>query len=331
MNSSAISAPLIALAAAGLLSTGCSSESSPLEEDLGRLPPPAAGEGQQIAMEATAPAFSEIWLCDVKPLPGEGMQYVHAVDSKQTGSMHHMDVMALAFTGIDLEPGRYDCADLYAENGELMEDGMIIYGAQDAEQNIVLPDGVAAEIPGGIQIMQEIHYVNTSAEDEQVFSDINLYTMEKEDVQDNIWGTVVRDTHLNLPPMSEHQEWTRCTMSEDVRLLFMASHTHQLGKSVTVRPFDGEHLGAQMYENENWESPRLEDFTSHEMLIEKGTGFEFTCNFDNTTTEMVNWGFLSTDEMCQIALVYTPGDAAIECEIVDSSDGVLDGLAEDAP
>jgi hypothetical protein len=279
-------------------------------------------------MEAEAPAFSEIWYCDVKEFPGEGLQNVHAVDSLQSDSMHHMDVMALAFTGIDLEPGRYDCDELYAEHAELMENGMIIYGAQAAEQQIELPEGVAAQIPGGISVMQEIHYVNTTGEDKTVFSDINTYTMDAAEVTETIWGTVVRDTHLNIPPMAEHQEWTRCTMSEDIRLLFMASHTHRLGRSVTVKPFDGENTGEQMYENTDWESPKLEDFTGEEHIVKKGEGFEFTCSFDNATSDMVNWGFLSTDEMCQIALVYTPGDAEIACDVVDSSDGVLDGLSE---
>jgi hypothetical protein len=161
-----------------------------------------------------------------------------------------------------------------------------------------------------------------------VYSDINVINMEKEDVKETIWGTVVRDTHLNLPPMSSHQEWSRCVMTEDVQLLFLASHTHRLGRSVSIRPFDGKEVGPEMYQNTNWESPFIEDYTDENKIIKKGTGFEFTCDFQNSTPEMVNWGFLATDEMCQIALVYTPGDSSIQCEVVESSDGVLDGLAE---
>lgn len=322
--------PLALLLLLSSAALGCTSEDDPVTAPgPTRLAPPAEGAGQQLRMEALAPAYSEIWLCEVKKFPGEGIQYVNAVDSLQSDTMHHMDVMALAFTDVDLEPGLYDCAALYEEHASLMEDGMIIYGAQAGEQNIQLPEGVAAPIPGGIEVMQEIHYVNTSGEDKTVFSDINTYTMPQEEVTETIWGTVVRDTHLNIPPMSAHQEWTRCVMTEDIQLLFLASHTHRLGQSVTVRPFDGKTVGEQMYENTAWESPRLEDFTQQSKIIEKGTGFEFTCDFQNNTTDMVNWGFLATDEMCQIALVYTPGNAEIACDVVESSDGVLDGLAED--
>ncbi len=318
------------LVALSLVLVACTSEPPPsTPAGPQRLAPPPAGAGQQLRMEATAPAFSEIWLCEVKAFPGEGMQYVNRVESLQSNAMHHMDVMALAFTDLAIEPGTYDCAALYEEHTQLMEEGMIIYGAQAAEQNVVLPEGVVATIPGGISVMQEIHYVNTSSEDELVFSDINTYTIPKDQVKESIWGTVVRDTHLNIPPMASHQEWTRCVMNADVQLLFMASHTHRLGQAVKVRRFDGVEVGEPLYENTNWESPKLEDFTQRALTIEKGTGFEFTCDFQNNTSEPVSWGFLSTDEMCQIALVYTPGDANIACDVVASSDGVLDGLAED--
>src|SRR5262249_30213909 len=148
-----------------------------------------------------------------------------------------------------------------------------------ASQHVNLPDGVAAAVPGGLQIMQEIHYVNTSATDAPVFSQVNAYLMDQADVKETLWGTVVRDTHLRLPPNAEHSEWTRCVMHEDVRLLFLASHTHQLARSVEVRLFDGHEAGEMIYENTDWASPQLKDFTVEERHIPKGTGFEFVCNF----------------------------------------------------
>jgi hypothetical protein len=289
-----------------------------------RLAPPAAGEGYQIAMEATAPAFAETWLCQISEFPGDGVNYVHRVESLQSDVMHHMDVMATAFAEIDLPPGTYDCNDIYRDYPNLMEDGLIIYGAQAASQQINLPDGVAAAVPAGLQIMQEIHYVNTSPNDMPVFSQVNAYLMPEADVKETLWGTVVRDTHLSLPPNAEHSEWTRCVMGQDVRLLFLASHTHQLASSVEVRLFDGEKAGEAIYENTDWASPQLKDFTVEERHIAKGTGFEFQCNFNNTTGEQVEWGFQASDEMCQIALVFTPGSGDLECEVVESSDGFLE-------
>lgn len=60
------------------------------------------------------------------------------------------------------------------------------------------------------------------------------------------------------------------------------------------------------------------------MHVAAGTGLEFRCNYANDGNETVNWGFAAADEMCQIALVFTPGEASRECEVVASSDGVLE-------
>jgi hypothetical protein len=313
-----------------LLLAACGGEQPPTAPaiDDGRLAAPAEDEGYQLSMEATAPAGEEVWLCQIGKFPGQGVNHIDRVVSKQSTNMHHMDVMILAFTDVDLPPGLYDCKELYAEYESLMEEGMIVYGAQAADQALELPEGISAPIPGSIPIMQEIHYVNTSTEDVEVFSDINVYLMDVEEVTGSIWGSVVRDTHLTIPANSEHSEWTRCVMNEDVDLLFIASHTHELGESVQVRTFDGEKTGDLIYENLDWESPFVKDYTEETLTVPKGSGFEFTCHFDNHRPEEVNWGFSSQDEMCQIALVYTPGDDSIACEVVESSDGVIDSASE---
>lgn len=316
---------LTLLVACGGDGTNASTASTPSD----RLAVPAEGEGYQLSMEAVVPAGEEAWLCQIGKFPGQGVNHIDRVVSKQTDAMHHMDVMILAFTDVDLPPGTYDCTELYAEYASLMEEGLIVYGAQAADQELQLPDGISAPIPGSIPVMQEIHYVNTTTEDQHVYSDINVYLMDVEDVTGSIWGSVVRDSHLNIPPNATHSEWTRCVMNQDVDLLFMASHTHELGESVQVRTFDGSQTGELIYENTDWESPFVKDFTDQTFHVPAGSGFELTCTFDNDRPEEVNWGFNATDEMCQIALVYTPGDQDIACEVVQSSDGVLDGLSDE--
>jgi len=101
--------------------------------------------------------------------------------------------------------------------------------------------------------------------------------------------------------------------------LLLASHTHQLGRSVEVRLFDGQQAGELIYENDDWASPELKDLTKSALHIPQGSGFEFTCNFSNDTGETVHWGFSASDEMCQIAMVFTPGESSRTCDVVASS------------
>ncbi len=310
----------LALLVSAVVLIGCGEDSGPDDP----FPAPAAGEGFQMKATVLAPAGTEIWKCIVYDLPTDNWEMVNRVESFQSEGMHHMDVMALAFTNVNLEPGEYDCDDLYTEHNALMEDGVFLYAAQAEEQFIQLPDGVAANLPPGIRVMHEIHYVNTSDQDIDVYSYINAYTIDPATVTDTIWGNAVRDVNINIPPGDGHVEWTRCVMSEDIDLLFLSSHTHQLGREVRIRLFDGTGVGEEIYMNDDWQTPFLKSFGPEALHIPAGTGFEFSCTFNNFTSEMVNWGFEASDEMCQIALVFTPGEASRECMPVASSDDLHD-------
>lgn len=285
------------------------------------LAPPAEGEGFQLSFEAVAPPGSEIWLCQISELPEGGFTPVNVAESVQNDGMHHMDIMALTLTGVSLEPGVYDCAELYDTYSSLMDSGIFLYASQKPEQSIQLPEGVVANLPPKIKVMHEMHYVNTTDQPVEVFSMVNVYRYDGE-IRDTIWGGAVRDDEINIPPMSEHTEWTRCVMSDDIDLLFLSSHTHQLGLEVVVRTFDGEQVGDVIYRNTDWETPALLSFGAEPLSLPAGTGLEFSCRFRNDTDQVVNWGFSAAEEMCQIALVFTPGEAARECVPVASSDGL---------
>jgi len=103
-----------------------------------------------------------------------------------------------------------------------MDDGIILYASQKAEDTVQLPPGVVAEVPAQTPFLFEVHYVNTSDEDVEVNSYVNAYTIWPEQVTNSIWGGPVRDRHINIPPMTDnHIEWTRCVMNADVEVVFM--------------------------------------------------------------------------------------------------------------
>ena len=101
-----------------------------------------------------------------------------------------------------------------------------------------------------------------------------------------------------------------------------AVRADQLGQTVPlVRRFDGPAAtgpGEILYTNSDWHAPALKDLTQTPLHIPAGSGFEFECNYENHSGEPVNWGFTAAEEMCQIALVYTPGEATRHCDIVES-------------
>ncbi|MDP6934647.1 MAG: hypothetical protein QGG40_17125, partial [Myxococcota bacterium] len=119
-----------------------------------------------------------------------------------------------------------------------------------------------------------------------------------------------------------HTEWTRCLMNEDVDVLFLASHTHQLGVEFTIAPYDGETVGEVFYRNTDWHDPMIVQYETP-MPVAAGTGFEYTCTWQNDSAEEINYGLTSLDEMCNMTMVHTPFSMSAQCEVVESSDGEL--------
>lgn len=303
-----------ALAFAAFLASGCG--------DVREHDPDPDRAGFGLEMEVTVAPGEEAWKCQIGELPIDGPRYVHAVEHEQTHGMHHMDVMILLWSGVNLPPGLYDCGPLYAENPRLMEE-TTLYASQSPTGDIVLPPGTVAEIPGPLTVMHEIHYVNTTDAPQRVFSRIRAKTIPPTEVTQTIWGIAVRDTHLEIPAGSRHVEWTRCEFDADVDILFLSSHTHELGRLVEIFRWDGVATGESVYRNTDWQTPVLAAFDRAPLHVAAGQGLEFRCEFENDRDQPVGWGFGAQDEMCQIAVVFTPGDPGIECTIVDTSDGVI--------
>jgi len=310
-----LSLSLIAL----LMCGACSSDDEAAPADESYVAPPAEGEGFQFSMDAVAPAGTEVWLCAVYPIPIEALSPVNSVYFKQNPGMHHMTLSTTGFGGPELEYGMYDCNELY---GEQMDEFTMFFGSQTAEDTMQLPEGVVARLPPNIDIVHEVHYVNTSSEDVDLYSRVNAYTIDDEDVELGIWGGQVRDETIEIPAQSEHTEWTRCVMNRDVDVHFLASHTHQLGIEFTVAPFDGTETGEIFYRNTDWHDPNIVQYNPP-IHRPEGTGFEYSCTWSNPSSEPVSYGLTSLDEMCNLAIVHTPEIMSARCEVVETSDGVL--------
>jgi hypothetical protein len=306
-----------------LLLLACAEEPSDTgASTLPTLDPPPAGEGFQVTMFGTAPAFSEVWLCEVYDLPTDDYMAVNWVEYLQNAGTHHMSLSTTFLSGVELAPGTYDCNDIY-NDPSLMEGMVIMFGSQGAaEGTLQLPEGVAAGLPASIQIVHEIHYVNTTDTDLELYSYLNGWSIPAEDVVDTIWGGSVRDETIAIPPASEHSEWSRCVMNMDAEVHFLASHTHGRGRQFTIAPFDGTTTGEVFYSNTDWHDPMIVQYNPP-LSVSAGQGFEFACTWENEGDTEVNYGLTADDEMCNMAIVFTPGDPSAACEVVETSDGVL--------
>ena len=271
------------------------------------------------------PAGKEAWRCEVftgLDVDADLFTYVNRAESRQTAGMHHADVATLFFTGLSLEPGQYDCADLYAEHTELMEDAVTIYASQQPDDELQLPPRTAAQLPVDAQYMYEAHFVNVSDVDIDVVSYLNAYTLPADEVDETIYGKANRDFDINVPAAAVgHVEWTRCVFNKDVDVIFLSGHTHELARNFTLKLFDGVDVGETIYVNDDWHAPPVQRYEPM-IHVAAGTGFEYSCDYTSDRDTDTVWGFKATDEMCQFGYVFLPGDTDISCDTVETSDGL---------
>jgi hypothetical protein len=199
----------------------------------------------------------------------------------------------------------------------------MFYGNQGVADEIMhLPEGVSATFPSGLDVIHEMHFVNAGLEEVSLYSRVNAWTIPSDEVVTGVYGGSVRDEHINIPPSSEHTEWSRCVMTEDVEVLFLASHTHKRGVEFTIAEFDGEETGDVFYTNTDWHVPLIQQYEPP-IIRPAGTGFEWSCTWKNDTDKTIEYGLTAEDEMCNLAVVFTPFSLDIICEVVETSDGVL--------
>lgn len=315
---------LLALAPLALVAA-CPSgtEDTPPPTPVEPLTPPPEGSGFQLEFVTEAPAGTEVWACKVYDLPTTDVAAVNWVQYQQAPGTHHMTLSTLGLSGDGgIEPGEYDCPELYGDSS-LMEDQIMFFGAQgEAEGEMRLPDRVAASFPAGLRIIHEVHFVNTTPEPVELYSRVNAWTIPESAVQEGIWGGSVRDENINLARGETTTEWSRCVMNRDVEVLFLASHMHELGVEFTIAPYDGTTVGDVMYTNDDWHDPKITQYDPP-LVIPAGQGFQWSCTWDNTTDGDVTYGLNAEDEMCNLAVVFMPFDVTAACEVVETSDGVL--------
>lgn len=303
--------------------SGCPESELDAEDSVVFIEPPAAGQGFQLRMETVAPPNSEVWMCQIGELPTTDFAYVNSVEYQQNPGLHHMTLSTPGlFASHELPPGIYDCNDVYT--GEFMANQVMFFGSQGTDHDTMhLPEGVVADLPPALDVVHEVHFVNTSSEPINVYSVVNGYTIPETQRVEGIWGGSVRDEHINMPAdAEEYTEWSRCVFNERVEVLFLASHTHAMGTLFTVREFDGSEVGPIFYENDDWHDPKITQY-EEPIVREVGEGFEWACTWRNRTDHLVEYGLTADDEMCNLAVVHMPFSTSARCEVVETSDGVL--------
>jgi hypothetical protein len=285
--------------------TGCSKdESSPTTEpkevcdDVGLcLTEPASGfqirsDGYQIQ------AGDDVEYCEVIALPGtpSDKYYVRGFEVAMTQFSHHLIVSAVQ-PGTDTDANttvgdRVPCTGGDVFGGELDP----VTGSQQPYHESMYPDGVGRVYSGGQKLIFDYHYFNTSAEVVDARAAVNFHTTTEDKIQRIVQSFAMINVGISIEPGQEAEFTNGCLFDQDIEVFSLTRHTHRWGTDFNVWFKGGERDGEHVFLSEEYED--VEYQFPEPVIMAAGTGFDFSCAFQNTETYTLEFGLKATDEMC---------------------------------
>jgi hypothetical protein len=278
------------------------------------LPPPAPGQGFQIATPAGAIAVQpgqESFLCYYKTLPNTAELDVGTMQSWMTpGSSHHF--IAYQITGgVGATPQAdgtlIPCAFgggtwMYATSlpGEIIE--------------LKMPDGVGLPLPASTQVMLNMHFINPGTT--TAYPQVKMNFIAAPNVQYKAAAMVSFNTSIDVPPATANGPGTQtvggtCTAPVGSKFFDMTTHTHKHAVSADVNYVSGGQT-TNIVHTTDWEHPDVGLWNAPDFLtVRAGDSFTYSCSYTNTGSTAVTVGeTAASNEMCMAIGYYFPAGNA---------------------
>ena len=233
---------------------------------------------------------------------------------------HHITVY---YTTLPKPPGHHPCTD-----EEMVEWHQIAGSAGDdlpgGEGSVGLPDGLAIRVPAGVQIVAQMHYINTTGKPYDVQDRVTLELADKAKLKAYANYLVLVDGIFQVPSGMRQDRTSICTVPQDFQIVLMLGHMHELGQHYKLERIDETGQVLETLVDHPWQPvytshPPTKNFTVDKpYLLSKGTRLRQSCRWDNTSNEDVRF----PREMCVSFMYYFPDDGEIECALSDyTTDG----------
>ncbi|HVM11067.1 MAG TPA: hypothetical protein VM638_01140 [Actinomycetota bacterium] len=187
----------------------------------------------------------------------------------------------------------------------------MIYASGVGTGEIVFPEGVGLKLNQGQLISLELHIFNTSDTELSGTSGVEILEVSAADVEQEADIFLPGPLSLSIPPSQTHTVTDPCVLNAPANFFAIFPHMHQLGThfktTLTINGTTRVLHDAPYYFDQQYFTP----FTP----IAMGAGDTITteCTWNNTTTQTVEWGESSNEEMCFSILYRWPAQAATFC------------------
>jgi hypothetical protein len=310
---------LVGLVVFGMVGCGSSSMMQQPQVDAGpsyppgfNPPAPPPGGAQFIGKQFSVPAGTEVFKCvyfDVSEELAADLQ-IKSLQTYQMPGGHHI-IFSTVVDSYHPTDDVHDCTD-----EEMVYTRFIGAGGANPGLAIVLPQGIALQVPAHKRFMIQSHYVNATDSDITVLDAVNLIPAEQPVTQIASMAASSDDT-FTLPPMAYTTRDMACTVPADVSVYEMIGHTHEWGKKFNYTlERAADHSTQVLYDN-GMVDP---SFRSNANIIsypvdmplqlKMGDILHLHCEWMNDTTSAITF----PKEMCVAAWYYTPSNGFEVCD-----------------
>lgn len=206
---------------------------------------------------------------------------------------HHA---VLSITDSPGEDGVVDCS-------AAVDGHQVIFASGLGTGELTLPEGVAANVPAGTQLLLNLHLVNVNAAAVQGKSGISAFLVDEALVTERAEVILAGKVDgLEVVPGDSTQTGA-CTFPAASTLYALMAHMHARGRHLRVENaasadviYDADfNLDAQSYA-----------LLSPPRAIAAGNQLSIVCSYSNPSLETLHFGAYAGDEMCYAILVRYP-------------------------
>ncbi|HEY4177201.1 MAG TPA: hypothetical protein VGM90_10230 [Kofleriaceae bacterium] len=258
--------------------------------------------------------------CVLMRLPNAAEIKVHKFHNHLSQQSHHLIVYKDDMdTTEQLEP--FKCQPF---TGALNSTGMIapIMITQKQDDLLELPNDVGYTFAATQMIKLEMHYINTQDTAQDANATVEFQVADPTTVHQEANILFIGDADITIPAgQSETLDafftvpYTKISL-KDSKIFAITGHTHKLGTNMTVAvgtsKTDTAPTSVYAPTPFSWSEPET---TRHdpEFSVPDGGGFKFSCSWQNTTNQQVNFGESANNEMCFFWAYYYPSQGAKVC------------------
>ena len=253
--------------------------------------------------------------CVVINLHNSSEIHIGQIHNLLSDASHHMIVYRVNDT-VE-QPAPFDCQP-FVETLDPSK-GAPLMITQKKDDLLDLPAGVAYTLQPNQMLRLEMHYINATQAPLQLSGSSTFIVSHT--FHDEANFLFIGDPDIKIAPQSTFELGPIFfKLDQDTfggaNFFAFTGHEHRLGTNVTVQTAAaaGDTSGPMVYDVPNWiwSEPATVQHNPPVQIPDNG-GFNFTCDWNNTTDATVKFGESANNEMCFFWAYYYPSKGAYVC------------------